>query len=160
MVGVPGVRVSLLNVVSDPSSFELLCTRITSGTFTCVALVIYRTGPVTSAFFEELSDVLERIVGYNEVIYIFGDLNIHLNLEDDLNSRRLTELFDAFGIVVHNTGPTHDRGNRIDIVASRSDLPPLSVEVFDAGLSDHRLLQWTVSAPRAVPTIISGTRRP
>jgi hypothetical protein len=160
VVGVPGVRVSLLNVVSDPSSFELLCTRITSGTFTCVALVIYRTGPVTSAFFEELSDALERIVGYNEVIYIVGDLNIHLNLEDDLNSRRLTELFDAFGIVVHNTGPTHDRGNRIDIVASRSDLPPLSVEVFDAGLSDHRLLQWTVSARRAVPTIISGTRRP
>ena len=89
--------------------------------------------------------MLERIVGYNEEIYIVSDLNIHLNLEDDLNSRRLTDLFNAFGIVVYNTGPTHDRGNRIDIIASRSDLPLLFVEVFDAGLSDRRLLQWTKS---------------
>jgi hypothetical protein len=40
------------------------------------------------------------------------------------------------------------------------DLPPLSVKVFHAGLSDHRLLQWTVSAPRAVSTIVPATRHP
>jgi hypothetical protein len=56
VVGVPEVRVSLLNVNSDPSSFELLCTRTTFGTrylsnWTCC----------------ELRDVLERIIGYNEV---------------------------------------------------------------------------------------------
>jgi len=71
----------------------------------------------------------------------------------------LTDLLDAFGFVVHNTGPTHDRGNRLDIVASRRDQPPPSVEVFDAGLSDHRLLQWTVSAPRAAPTVVTVNRR-
>jgi hypothetical protein len=109
---------------------------------------------------DEFSGLLERIVGYNDAIFIVGDLNIHLNVENDLNSRRLTDLLDAFGFVVHNTGPTHNRGNLLDIVASRRDQPPPSVEVFDAGLSDHRLLQWTVSAPRAPPTVVTVNRRP
>ena len=43
VVAVSGVRVSLLNVSGDSSSFESLCTRITSGTFTCITLVLYRT---------------------------------------------------------------------------------------------------------------------
>ena len=107
-VAIPGVHVSLLIIGGDSSSFESLCTRITSGTFTCFTLVLYRTGSVSLAFFDEFSSLLERIVGYNDAIFIVGDLNIHLNVEDDLNSRRLTDLLDAFGFVVHNTGPTQN----------------------------------------------------
>jgi len=36
----------------------------------------------------------------------------------------------------HATAPTHDLGGLLDIVASRDDLPPPSVEVVDVGLSD------------------------
>ena len=127
VVAVPGVRVSLLNIGGDPSFFEFLCTRITSGTFTCIILVIYRTGTVTLSFFDELSGLLERIIGYNDVIFIVGDLNIHLNIEEDFNTHRLHDLFNAFGFVVQNSGPTHDRGNLLDIVASRPDKPSPTV---------------------------------
>jgi len=35
-------------------------------------------------------------IRYNDAIFIVGDLNIHPNVEDDLNTRRLNDLFDAF----------------------------------------------------------------
>jgi len=53
-----------------------------------------------------------RIAGYNDAIFI-GDLNIHLNVEDDLNYLCLTDLLVAFGFVIHNSGWTHDRGDRV-----------------------------------------------
>ena len=36
---------------------------------------------------------------------------------------------------------THASGGLLDVVASRRDLP--SVTVYDPGLSDHKLLQWS-----------------
>jgi len=49
----------------------------------CV-VVVYRTGPVTSAFFTELSDVLDRVSTLNDPILVF---NIRLDRPDDSASR-------------------------------------------------------------------------
>ena len=45
----------------------------------------------------------------------------------------------------------HDRGGMLDVVVSRDDLPAPSVDVLDVGLSDHRLLRWSVSMSRPPP---------
>jgi hypothetical protein len=66
---------------------------------------------------------------------------------------RLLNFFDCYGFVVHVAGvPTHDFGGSIDIVASRSACgDPIFVaggpvvSVLDPGLSDHRLLRWSVA---------------
>jgi len=55
VVAVPGVHLSSFDVVSKPTSFELLCTRITSRKSTCIVGVIYRPGlaSVSYAFFDD-----------------------------------------------------------------------------------------------------------
>ena len=162
MVAVPGVNVSRFNVGVDPKSFELLCTRITSGSSTFIVLVIYRPGsvPVTSAFFDDLSGTFERVVGYNEPIYIVGDLNVRLDRDNDSNARQLTDLFHAFGFVVCNARSTHVLGGLLDVVATRRDLPSPCVATYEAGLSDHQLLQWSVPVSRPDQPVVSVNRRP
>ena len=46
--------------------------------------------PVTSAFFDDLSGTLERVVEYNEPIYIVGDLIVLLDRDNDSNAHQLT----------------------------------------------------------------------
>ena len=102
VIAVPGVNVSRFNVGVGPESFELLCTRITSGSSASIVLLIYRPGSVsvTPAFFGDLFGTLERVVGYNEPIYIVGNPNARLDRDYDSNARQLTDLFDAFRFVV------------------------------------------------------------
>jgi len=73
---VPGVRLRRLDVGIQCLSCKLLCVRVTSASSSCVATVVYRTGPVTSAFFTELSDVLDRVSTLNDPILVVGDVNI------------------------------------------------------------------------------------
>jgi len=94
VVAVPGVHLSSFNAVSNPTSFELLCTRNKSEKYTCIVVVIYRPGSasVSSAYFDDLSDTLGRVVGYNEPIFIVGDLNVRLDHLDDRDLQKLTGL--------------------------------------------------------------------
>ena len=78
-----GVRLTLFDLGISPSSFELLPVRVVSGSSACVVIVIYRTGPVTTSFFTELSDVMDRVATTVESIYVVGDLNIRLDHADD-----------------------------------------------------------------------------
>ena len=148
MIAVPGVNVSRFNVGVDPKSFERLCTRITSGSSTSIVLVIYRPGSVsvTPVFFDDLSGTLERVVGYNEPIHIVGDLNVRLDRDNDSNARQLTDLFVAFGFVVRNAQPTSVLGELLDVVATRRDLPSACIATYEAGLSDHQLLQSSTAS--------------
>ena len=76
---------------------------------------------------------MERVAGHVVPNYIVGDLNNRLDRCDDSNSRRLMNLFDAYDIVLHNTGSTHNLGVRLDVVATRRDLPSPNVSVYDPG---------------------------
>jgi len=55
---------------------------------------------------------------------------------------------------------THDHGGLLDIVASRDDLLTPTVDVVDVGLSDHRLLHWSVMVSRPAPIYHTTTVRP
>jgi hypothetical protein len=109
---------------------------------------------VTASFFDELADVLRRIAAMRELIFVAGNVNIHLDRPDDQNICHLLNLFGCYGFMVHvAVVPTHDSGGSIDIVASRSVCgDPIFVaggpvvSVLDPGLSDHRLLRWSVAS--------------
>jgi len=47
-----------------------------------------------------------------------------------------------------------------DVAASRRDLPLPLVTLYDPGLSDHRLLQWSVPVSRPDKPLVSVVRRP
>ena len=58
-----------------PTTLEFVCTRLSSSTSSCVVLTVYRTGPVTSLFFHELSDLLDQLSTYSDPVFLVGDLN-------------------------------------------------------------------------------------
>ena len=135
IVSVPGVRLSEIKLSVNPASFELLCAQVGAGSSTSVVVLIYRPGSkaVTSSFFDDLSDTLDCVIGRSDPIYVVGDLNVRLDRNDDASSRRLTELFDTYGLAVRPHAPTHACGGLLDVVASRVDLTPPAVTVYDAG---------------------------
>lgn len=156
----PGIRLTKVDLGVDPATCELICVRVTSGSSSCVVVIVYRTGPVTSVFFDELSDVLGRVCTFADPIFVVGDFNIRLDRPDDPASRQFTDTLAAYGLVHQQTPPTHDDGGLLDVVATRQDLPQPHVEITDVGLSDHRLLQWTVSLVKPAPVYTTRTCRP
>ena len=76
----------------------------------------------------------------------------------DSSARCLTELYDAFGFVVHNAGSTHVLGGLLDVVATRCDLLSPCVTTYEAGLSDNRLIQWTVPVSRPDRPVVAVDR--
>jgi len=159
---VPGVRLTHVDIGSAPRTFEVLCVRVSSGTSSCVVVAVYRPGSaaITSSFFTDLSDVLDRTVTLADPIYVAGDFNIRLDRSEDPSTRQFAELLTAYGLSCRVTQPTHDRGGLLDVVATRDDLPTPFVDVMDVGLSDHRLLRWAAPLSRPCPVYTSVTSRP
>jgi len=56
--------------------------------------------------------------------------------------------------------PTNQLGGLLDVAATRRDLAAPDVKVVDVGLSDHYLLQWSVSSSRLTPVTETVVRRP
>jgi len=65
-------------------------------------LLIYRPGSeaITTTFFVDLAETLDRVVAYNGPVYIVGDLNVRLDRDDDVNTKQLLELLDVYGFTV------------------------------------------------------------
>jgi exonuclease III len=104
------------------NTFEALAVQLTLGAQLIIILVIYRPGSekVCSLFFDELSAVLETLVVFSCPVIIGGDFNIKVNLTEDASARRLSELLACFDMVQHVKGPTHCRGNTLDLVITPS----------------------------------------
>jgi hypothetical protein len=147
------VRMSLIDVACA-STFDVVSIRLTSGSYHCVLVVIYRPGSVavTVKFFTELAGVLDRVAVLSEPVFVAGDVNIRLDRPNESSTRQLVALFASRGLLISATESTHDGGGTIDVVASSSAAGADPVSVIDAGLSDHRLLFWSVDtdAPRCL----------
>ena len=82
----------MTNPGEKPASFEFLCGRVSSGSSSCIVVVIYRPGSeaVPSSFWGDLSDVFDRLVTYADPVFVVGDVNVHL--EDPIAARRFNDL--------------------------------------------------------------------
>ena len=162
VVATSSVRLTPVNLGSKPTTFEIQCVRVASGSAACVAAVIYRPGSVavTDQFFVDLSDVLERLATFVEPVLLVGDVNIRLDRPDDSHTIQFTDALSACGLANFVKTATHDQGGTLDIVAARVDLVPPAVDVLDVGLSDHRLLRWRAPLVRPDLTYTTTTSRP
>ena len=127
----------------DFTSFEGLCVRLHVGGESVTLLSIYRPGSCrpSTLFFEELRTVLEMLVPQSGSIILRGDINIHVEKEDDDDSVRFSELIESFNIIQHVVGPTHLHGGTLDLVATFSDTPLSLIIINPAGMiSDHSLV--------------------
>ena len=89
----------------------------TAATSYLIVVVIYRPGSasVSTSFFDDLSDTLDHVVGYNEPIFIVGDLNVRLDRSADRASQKLISLFDSYGFVNHVFESTHVAGEYLTL---------------------------------------------
>jgi len=76
-----GIRVSAVDLGVLPTTFECVAARITSTTSrSLVVLIVYRPGSaaVTTNFFTELADLLDRASTFVDPVVLAGDLNLRL----------------------------------------------------------------------------------
>jgi len=112
-------------VAATPAStFEHVAVCIVSGQFTCIVVTLYRPGSVKlqQRFFEELGSLLEQVATYTVPIYIVGDFNIRLDRPDDEYAIQLRQLVDCYGLMLHDTVPTHQHGGTLDAAITRDDV--------------------------------------
>jgi hypothetical protein len=112
-------------------------------------------------FSVELSSLLDDLATLAEPVFVVGDFNMRLDRPDDTNTRRLSEMFEAYGLSCRISGPTHDRDGTLDVVATCGDLAaPVVDPVIDVGFSDLRLVRWTSNLAKRVPVYTTSTNRP
>jgi Endonuclease-reverse transcriptase len=140
--------------------------RLSLGAAHFTILLVYRPGSeeASSLFFDELSSVLEMLVVLACPVLIGGDFNVKVQLADDSSVRRMRELLTCFDMVQHPNGPTHNRGNTLDLVIIPSSSPLDSVDVEPAGrYSDHSLVVCSfplvVESPPVSGRLVYGWRR-
>src|SRR6218665_88752 len=140
-----------------------LLARVTVAGSSFVFAVVYRPGSatVTAAFFVEFRVLLEHLSSFATPYVITGDLNISFERASDPSTLRATELLEAFGAVQCVAGVTQDRGGTLDVVITREEDRPSSVDIITApgGASDHRLVAWPFHAAQVEMPVYRTQRR-
>jgi exonuclease III len=127
-------------------SFEYCDIVFTSGS-KCFTLVnIYRPPPssknklTTGMFFDEFSEFLQDYAISKGELDVVGDLNLHLDVLDDPDTRKFNQLMESLGLIQSVVGPTHIGGHTLDVVISREmDSLVKSARILDR-ISDHNLI--------------------
>ena len=132
-----------------PTTFESMAFTISaSGSSSSVAvLLIYRPGSskVTKTFFDELTIYLEAMALYKCQLVVAGDLNIHVEDEEDGNAKQLLDLLQSFDCTQRVVGQMQVHGGTLDHVFTRSDEVIADMNVRPPGvISDHSLITWTL----------------
>ena len=143
------VTVTRLTLDTSPTTFEYLYVSVTSGKDSILLLGIYRPGSqaVTLEFFNELTAVLEQVSIQRRPFVICGDVNVHVNDNDDVHATRFNDLLQTFDCVQHVREPTHRAGHTLDVVISRADTDLRRLSVGDF-LSDHAVVNFKLSLRR------------
>ena len=159
IVASPGYHLKQLHLGASTTSFEHVTGRISHQSCSYTIVVLYRTGAVHDVFFDEFSDLLDKIAVLNDDVVISGDVNIRLDRLDDPHTLTFTGILGDHGFIQHVKVSTHNRGGTLDIVATRSPSPTLDVRTFETGLSDHLLISWTSSVIKPLPVYRTSLRR-
>ena len=159
IVTVPGVRSCQLHLNLSSSSFEFVCSRITIFSSSFVVVLVYRTGPVSSSFFDELCLLLEHVTAQSTSLIVAGDFNIHIERPNDPSAQQLIDIFSAHGLTCRVNSPTHHLGGTIDLLFTNVALhSPFCIT--DPGLSDHHLVKWKLPVSKPLPVYSTVFRRP
>lgn len=108
----------------------------------------------------ELSEVLEQLATLSGPSLVAGDLNIHVERPSDPHACSLIELMSSHGLACRVNVSTHAQGGTLDVLFSRCDLPHISVNTNDPGLSDHHLLTWSMPFVTHPPKYVTSISRP
>lgn len=147
-----GVGIMLKNTIEckhmsskQYSSFEHTIVKLKTKSNPRVTLIsIYRLLFIpTNVFLEELIMLLETFSASSETFILAGDVNIHLDDEDDTYTKQFNEIMEMFNLVQHVNFPTHKLGHTIDVVITHADSPIIkNIKPNHIDLSDHYMIQF------------------
>ena len=72
-------------------------------------------------FYDKFSSPLEQLAVSPENSVIVGDFNFHVDDHSNIQARRFLALFDNFDLKQLVSQSTHERGNTLDLIITRSD---------------------------------------
>lgn len=101
-------------------------------------LVVYRTGPLTSAFSDEIDMLLAEATVKFDNILLVGDLNVHFESEAGILVQQTTDVLLSYGLRRLVFQATHISGGQLDQIFATSLLGcDVLVGSGDCGISDH-----------------------
>ena len=114
---------------------------------TITILGIYRPpsgSPVE--FLTEFTNWITGVVVQDTNLLMVGDINLHINNENDENAANFKESMVALGLVQHVTRPTHKSGNILDLIFTEnfSEINIYSCTLGNV-LSDHYMINCKTS---------------
>jgi len=103
-----------------------------------VVVCVYRPpGNVTSAFTEQLSDLLDRLATIDSRYIVAGDFNAAGD-SNGLDSR-IADVITRHALRQHVRSPTHRDGNVLDLIITRDDNTPRGQLISDVAVHTVRL---------------------
>ncbi len=103
-----------------------------------------------SVFYEEFSDILESCITSQEELLIVGDLNFHVDDENDHDATHFLDILESFDLVQHVNEPTHISGHTLDLIITRPTNFVSNVTV-DFMISDHSSVLCNLSLTKPLP---------
>ena len=104
--------------------------------------------------------MLELLVVYSCPVLITGDVNIHLDDPNDVNTIKFNGILESFGLIQSVIGPTHLLGRTLDVVITRNNLPKPIINIGLPGeISDHSLLVLQLQLPRPPVNFVNVSTR-
>lgn len=145
------------------ATFEVVTAFVQRAGFSVVVAVVYRPGSssVTQSFFDDFSDLLERLSTFSAPLMIAGDFNIHVDDANDIQASKLTDILSCHSLRQHVTSPTHVCGHTLDLLITRDDQNIAVLPVDPPLLSDHSFVVADCSCslpPSTAPTTLRQVR--
>jgi len=113
---------------------------------------------VTQSFFDDLSDLLERLSTFSAPLMVTGDFNIHVDDATNIHVSKFTDILSCHSLRQHVTSPTHVHGHTLDLLITRDDQSVAVLPVDPPLLSDHSFVVADCSCPLP-PSTTSTTSR-
>ena len=96
-------------------SFEITAASTKTEATNIIFVVLYRTGPLSTLFIQELDLLLADLSGRADSFVLSGDLNIHFDLSSTNNLISQTqEMLQSYGLKKLVKAPTHVGGGSLD----------------------------------------------
>ena len=96
-------------------TFEITAATAKSDSAKIIFVVLYRTGPLSTSFIQELDQLLANLSGQTDTLVLSGDFNIHFDLhESNKLIRQTLETIQSYGLRKLVEEPTHIAGGSLD----------------------------------------------
>jgi len=158
----PGSDGHLCGVYTE---FECLAVKLVGRRARSVFVAcIYRPpGPVSSAFTNQLCQLLDQLVLLNTRFVVAGDFNALGDIAGHINYH-VADVFTQYDLQQHVNVPTHVGGNTLDVVVSQDHEPGgqliSSLAVQLVYFSDHHLVSCCIGIPPTPPVTTTYSYRP